>query len=80
MDLQLSHDGNLRYWAGAPNHHRHIKRLHRRMRIGAAQRELSRSNGERFVAFGYGCIPHANWLRYNSATVRPNGAHFGARA
>ena len=47
----------LRYWAGTPDQHRQTNRLYRRMRIGAAQRELSRNNGERFLAPGYGCVP-----------------------
>ena len=46
------------------------------MRIGAAERELSRSNGESFLAPRYGCVPHAEWLSRCSATVLPNGAHF----
>ena len=33
------------------------------MRIGAAQRELSRNNGERFLAPGYACVPHGECLR-----------------
>ena len=47
------------------------------MRIGAAQRELSRSNGKRFLAPGYGCVPRAERLLspYNT-TVFPNGAYF----
>ena len=46
------------------------------MRIGAAQREFSRANGERFLASGYGCVPRADWLRHYSTTVLPIGAHF----
>ena len=49
--------------------------MYRRMRIGAAQRELSRNNGERFLAHGYGCVPRAEWLRRYSTMVLPNGAH-----
>ena len=48
MDLHLSRSHILRYWAGTPDQHRQTNRLYRRMRIGAAQRELSRNNGERF--------------------------------
>ena len=44
------------------------------MQIGAAQRELSRSNDERFLAPGYGCIPHAEWLSRYSTTVLHNRA------
>ena len=45
------------------------------MRIGAAQRELSRNNGERFLAMGYACGPHADWLRRYYDTVLPKGVH-----
>ena len=50
MYSHLSRSHILRYWAGIPDQHRQINRLYRRMRIGAAQRELSRNNGERFLA------------------------------
>ena len=46
------------------------------MRIGAAPRELSRNNGERFLAPGYACVPRAEWLRRYRDTVLPKGAHF----
>ena len=48
IDLQLSCDARLRYWVGTPNQPRQTNRLYRRMGIGAAQRELSRGNGEWF--------------------------------
>ena len=48
MDLHLSRTHILRYWAGSPDQHRQTNRLYRRMRIGAAQCELSRNNGGRF--------------------------------
>ena len=76
MVLQLFHHEVLRYWAGTPNQHRRTNRLYRRMRIGAAQRDLSPSNGERFLAPGYGFVPHAERLSRYSTTVLPNGAHF----
>ena len=44
------------------------------MRIGAAQRELPRSNSERFLATGYG-YPRAEWLSRYSTTVLPIEAH-----
>ena len=47
VEFQLSRPAILRYWAGIPNQHPQTNRLYRRMRIDAAQRELSRSNGER---------------------------------
>ena len=52
IDLQLSQAHILGYWAGTPDQHRQTNRLYRRMRIGAAQRELSRNNRERFLAPG----------------------------
>ena len=73
-DLQLSRTHILRYWAGTPDQHRHTNRLYRRMRIGVEQRELSRNNGERFVAPGYACAPRAEWLRRYRYTVFPNGS------
>lgn len=50
MDRQLSRTHLLRYWAGNPDQHRQINRLYRLMRIGAAQYEFSRTNGE--LVFG----------------------------
>ena len=52
IDLQLSRTHILRYWADTPDLHRQTNRLYRRMRIGAAQREPSWNNGERFLAPG----------------------------
>ena len=46
------------------------------MRTGAAQRELSRNNGERFLAPGYACVLRAEWLRRYHDTVFPKGAHY----
>ena len=40
-------------------------------------RGLSRSNGERFLAPGYGGVPCTDWLRRYNTTVLPSGAHFG---
>ena len=74
MGLQLSRQQIMLYCSGTPNQHRQTNRRYRRMRIGAAQRELSRANGERFLAPGYGCMPRAGWLRHCSTTVLPNGA------
>ena len=75
MDLHLSRSHTLRYWAGAPEQHRQTIRLYRRMRMGAAQCELSRNNGERFLAPGYACVPRADWLRRYPDTVLPKGDH-----
>ena len=70
MDLHLSRSHILRYWARTLDQHRQTKRLYRRMRIGAAQRELSRSNGERFLAPGYACVPRVDCLlRYHDRVL-----------
>ena len=74
MDLHLSRSHTLRYWAETPDQHRQTNRLYRRMRIGAAQLDLSRNNGERFLAPGYACVSHADWLRRFHDTVLPKGA------
>ena len=76
MDLHLSRSHILRYWAGTPDQHRQTNRPNRRMRIGEAQRELSRNNWERFLAPGNACVPRADWLRRHHNTVLPKGAHF----
>ena len=75
MDLHLSRSNILRYWAGTPDQQCQTNRLYRRMRIGAAQRELSRNNGERFLAPGYACVPRTDWLRRYHDTILPKGAH-----
>ena len=75
MDLQLSRTHILRYWAGAPDQDRQTNRLFRRMRIGAAQRELSRNNGGRVLAPGYAYVPRAEWLRRYRDTMLPKGAY-----
>ena len=76
MDLHLSRSHILRHWAGTPDQHRQTNLLYRRVRIGAAQRELSRNNGERFLASGYACVPRADWPRRYHDTVLLKGAHF----
>ena len=76
MDPHLSRPHIVRHWAGTLDQHRQINRLYRRLRIGAAQRELSRNNGERFLAPGYACVTRADWLRRLNDTVLPMGAQF----
>ena len=76
MDLRFSRHDILRYWTCTPNQHRQTNRLYRRKRIGAAQRELSRCNGERFLAPAQGYVSHANWRRRYCNDVLPNGTHF----
>ena len=76
MDLHLSRSHILRCWAGTPDQHRQTNHLYRRMWIGEAQHELSRNNGERFLAPGYACVLSVEWLRRYHDTVLLKGAHF----
>ena len=76
MDLHLSRSHILRYCAGIPDQHRQTNRVYRRMRFGAAQRELSRNNGGRLLAPGYACVPRVEWLCRYHDTVLPKGARF----
>ena len=76
MDLQLFRHEILRYWAGTPNQHRQNQPPVSPYANYAAQRELSRNNGERFLAHGYGCAPRPEWLSRYSTTVLPNGVNF----
>ena len=64
-----------RYRAGTPDQHRQANRLYRRMRIGAAQRDLSRNNGKRLLAPGYARDTGASWLRGYHGTILLEGAH-----
>ena len=75
MDLHLSCPHILRDWAGTLDQNRQTNRLYRRMRIAVAQHELSRNNGEHFLAPGYACVTRAEWFRRNHDTVLPKGAH-----
>ena len=76
MHLELYRTHILRYWAGTPDQQRQTNRLYRRMRIGAAQRERSRNNGEYFLVPGYACAPRAERLRRYPDTAPTKGAHF----
>ena len=81
-ELDLQHCGRhiLLYWSRALTQHRPENRLYRQMRIGAAQRELSRSKGEVFLATGYSLVPRDLWLRTFSSTVLYAGAHLWYKA
>ena len=80
LDLQHSRRHIFLYWSGTPTQHRQANRLHRQMRIGAAQRGLSRSKDQIFLASGYILIPRDLWLRSFSSTVLPPGAHLWYKA
>ena len=49
------------------------------MRVAAAQRELSRDQGARFLSPGYSLVTHQDWMRRFSTTVLPVGTHFWSK-
>ena len=59
---------------------RQANHLYRQMRIGAAQRELSRSQGQFFLAPGYTLVSGDLWFRTFSAAILPSGAHVWYKA
>ena len=80
LDLQHSRRHILLYWSGTPTQHRPTNRLYRQMRIGAAHRELSRSQGQIFLAPGYSLVSRDLWLCYFCTTTLPSGAHIWYKA
>ena len=50
------------------------------MRVGAAQRELSRDQGARFLSPGYLLVTRQAWIRSFSGSILPVGAHFWYKA
>ena len=66
----------LEYWAGAPLQLRQANRVYRHMRVGAAQRELARGKGARFLPPGYSYANHQTWARRFLRTILPVGDYF----
>ena len=50
------------------------------MRIGATNRDRSRSRGERVLSPGYSLVPRTLWLRSFSSSTLPAGAHLWYKA
>ena len=65
----------LECWAGTPLLLGSTNRAHRPMRVGAAQRELARDKGARFLPPGYSYVDHHTWTRRFSGTTLPVGAY-----
>ena len=80
VDLQHSRQHILYYWAGTPLQYQQENRLCRRMRVGAAQRKLSRDQGARVLSPGYSLVTHQDWTRPFRTTVLPVGTHFWYKA
>ena len=64
------------YWACAPLQLRQANQVYRRMRVGAAQRELARDKGVRFLPHAYGYVNCQTLTRQFSGTILPVGAYF----
>ena len=80
LDPQDSRRHILLYWSATPSQHRQENRLYRQMRTGATQRELSRSQGQIFLAPGYTLVPRDVWFRTFSSTVLLPGAYLWYKA
>ena len=75
-DPRHSRQHVLEYWAGAPLQLRPANRVYRRMCVGAAQRELTRDKGARFLPLEYSYVNHQTWARRFSGIILPVGAYF----
>ena len=75
-DLSHARQHILEYWAGAPLQIRQANRGYRHMRVGAAQRELARDKGARFLPPGYSYGNHQTWARRFRDTIPHVGAYF----
>lgn len=80
MDLNDWRKQILLYWLGNPDQHKQTNRLYRRMRVGAAARELARSNGERTTSPGYELVTSTVWSSRFKHTLLPVGAHLWYKA
>ena len=78
--MNLQHSRLLQIWAGTPLQHKQENRLYRRMRVGAAQRELSRDQVAGFLSRGYSLVTHQDWAHSVSTTVLPVGDRFWYKA
>ena len=79
MNLELSRQQMLIYWVGTPNQNRRTNRLHGQVRIGAAQRELSRANGERFLALATAACCALTGYASTAPRCSPKGPVFGTK-
>ena len=79
-DLQRFRHAILQYWVGSPQQYRVDNRAYRRLRIGAAHRELARARGQRYLSAGYDFLSPARYDRHFSAYPLPSGALFWYKA
>ena len=79
-DLERFRRHILLYWSSDACQLRQGNRSYRLSRSLAARRELSRSEGERYLAPGYELISHDSWLRRFSASPLPANAGFWYKA
>lgn len=70
----------LLYWTPEACQHRQGNRTYRSARSPAARRELASSDGERYLAPGYGFISRDSWLGRLNASHLPTGASLWHKA
>ena len=75
-DLLHARQHILEYWAGATLQLRQTNQVHRRMRVGATQRELARDKRARFLPPGYSYVNHQMWARRFRDTILLVAAYF----
>ena len=80
LDFHHSRRHILLYWSGTPTQHRQEHRLYRQMHIGAAHRELSRSQGQIYLAPEHILVPHDLWRRTFSSTMLSPETHLWYKA
>ena len=75
-DLLHARQHILEYWTGALLQLRQANLVYGRMRVGAAQRELARAKGARFLPPEYSYVNHHTWARRFRGTILSVGAYF----
>lgn len=80
MDLNNWRTKILLYWLGTPDQRRQTNRLYRKMRIGAAVRELASMNGERYASPSYDLVTHSVYSERLTNKVLPICAYIWYKA
>ena len=79
-DLEQSRRHILLYWSREISQSKQGNRAYRNTRTRAAQRELARTRGERYLPPGADLVLHETWLRRFSSSPLPVGARLWYKA
>ena len=79
-DLEQSRRHILLYWSREISQSKHGSRAYRNTRTRAAQRELARTRGERYLPPGADLLLYETWLRCFSSSPLPVGARLWYKA